>query len=299
MSTALVESEWIAMRRAHSDRIEKLIGPYLRNRSIGAYHPVLDFLFTYYSFKPSHLKRWNPGYGVVLTGDSAEDYAHLASYEPAPGGGYCVPASVLQRRLSAVEFTVGLLSATRERPPNVGCFGLHEWAMVYRGGQSALRHGSVPLRLGHDGTDDVVDSMKLRCTHYDAYRFFTPDAVPRNAVELEPVSRIEREQPGCVHASMDLYKWCYKLSPLIDSSLTTDCFELALAARTVDMRASPYDLSDYGFEPIAIETPSGRSEYVRAQTDLAARAAPLRSELIERCQNLLVSGGAHAGATAE
>ena len=29
-------------------------------------HPVHDFLFTYYSFRPAQLRRWSPGYGVVL-----------------------------------------------------------------------------------------------------------------------------------------------------------------------------------------------------------------------------------------
>ncbi|MGB7236763.1 MAG: 3-methyladenine DNA glycosylase [Rhodococcus sp. (in: high G+C Gram-positive bacteria)] len=291
MVTVLPESDWTASRSAHANRIDLLIGDYLQERARGAYHPVLDFLFTYYSFKPGHLKRWNPGYGVVLTGAQTEDYAGLASYEPVPGGGYRVRESLLDHRRSAIEFTLGLLTATRDRPPNLGCFGLHEWAMVYRGGTSALRHGTVPLRLGHDGTDEVVDSMKLRCTHYDAFRFFTGAAVPRNALVLEPSGRTDREQPGCVHASMDLYKWSYKLSPLVGSELVADCFELALVARTVDMRASPYDLTAYGLAPIAIETPAGRAEYVRAQTDLTARAAPLRSELIARCQNLLVNGG--------
>ena len=56
-----------------------------------------------------------------------------------------------------------------------------------------------------------------------------------------------------------------------------DCLELAAAARELDMRASPYDLRDYGFEPIAIETPAGRAEYVRAQQSVAERAAPLRA----------------------
>ncbi|WP_072801727.1 3-methyladenine DNA glycosylase [Rhodococcoides yunnanense] len=292
------EQEWTLRRAAHSDRIDGLIGDYLHHRAQGATHPVLDFLFTYYSFKPGHLRRWNPGYGVVLTGDSATDYASFASYEPHDGG-FRVRESLLERRRSAVEFTAALLRSTRARQPNLGCFGLHEWAMVYRGGQSALRHGSVPLRLGHDGTDAVVDSMNVRCTHYDAFRFFTDEAVPRNALYLEPTSRVNHEQPGCVHAGMDLYKWSYKLAPLVDSELVADCFELALRARTIDMRASPYDLSDYGLTPISIETPAGRAEYVRAQTDLMARATPLRTALIERCQNLLVSGGYTVGPTAE
>ena len=44
--------------------------------------------------------------------------------------------------LSAVE---RILRLTAARPGQFGCFGLHEWAMVYR--QDAHRH-AVPLRLG-------------------------------------------------------------------------------------------------------------------------------------------------------
>jgi hypothetical protein len=88
---------------------------------------------------------------------------------------------------------------------------------------------------------------------------------------------------------MDLYKWCYKLGPLIASELLVDCLELAADARELDMRASPYDLRDYGFEPIAVETPAGRAEYVRAQHSVAERAAPLRASLTDRCDRLLAS----------
>ena len=88
---------------------------------------------------------------------------------------------------------------------------------------------------------------------------------------------------------MDLYKWCYKLGPLVESELLFDCLELAADARALDMRASPYDLADYGFEPIAIETPAGRATYVRAQQDIAARAAPLRAAIADRCDELLVA----------
>ena len=31
-------------------------------------HPVYDFLFTYYSFRPARLRRWHPGAGIVLRG---------------------------------------------------------------------------------------------------------------------------------------------------------------------------------------------------------------------------------------
>jgi hypothetical protein len=129
----------------------------------------------------------------------------------------------------------------------------------------------------------------LRCSHFDAYRFFTEAAVPRNAEPLTRQDQIAHEQPGCLHAAMDLYKWSFKLGPLIDSELVADCLDLAADARELDMRASPYDLTDYGFEPITIETPAGRAEYVRGQQDVADRAAPLRAALADRCDLLLTA----------
>eukprot|EP00612_Vaucheria_litorea_P003469 CAMPEP_0171466950 /NCGR_PEP_ID=MMETSP0945-20130129/9627_1 /TAXON_ID=109269 /ORGANISM="Vaucheria litorea, Strain CCMP2940" /LENGTH=43 /DNA_ID= /DNA_START= /DNA_END= /DNA_ORIENTATION= len=42
---------------------------------------------------------------------------------------------------------------------------------------------------------------------------------------------------------MDLFKWAYQLKSLISSDLLVDCVEIALKARCIDMRASPYDLS--------------------------------------------------------
>ena len=94
---------------------------------------------------------------------------------------------------------------------------------------------------------------------------------------------------------MDLYKWCYKLGPLVDSELLLDCLELAADARELDMRASPYDLADYGFEPIAVETPAGRAEYVRAHRRSPTRAAPLRAAIADRCDDLLAAALAAAG----
>lgn len=48
---------------------------------------------------------------------------------------------------------------------------------------------------------------------------------------------------GCVHAAMDLFKYAYQLYPFVSSDLLRDCLELAVTARKVDMRASPYDVS--------------------------------------------------------
>ena len=96
---------------------------------------------------------------------------------------------------------------------------------------------------------------------------------------------------------MDLYKWGFKLAPLISSDLLLDCFELACTARELDMRASPYDLSDFGYEPVRIETPNGRAEYVRAQAAIAESADALRGRMRLACAELS-SAQARSDATA-
>lgn len=78
----------------------------------------------------------------------------------------------------------------------------------------------------------------------------------------------------------DLYKWAYKLSPLVLSELVADAFALAREIRTLDMRASPYDLADLGHPPVRVETPEGRAEYAAAQRGFAERAAGLRDRLL-------------------
>ena len=106
-------------------------------------------------------------------------------------------------------------SSTRplSRTPQLGCFGLHEWAMVYRTPEDDVRHAGWPLRLGSGGTDEVVERHGIRCSHFDAFRFFTDDARPRNALQPTRDGQVALEQPGCLHAGMDVYKWAFKLTP--------------------------------------------------------------------------------------
>ncbi len=171
--------------------------------------------------------------------------------------------------------------------PNFGCLGLHEWAMVYRIEQDETRHADWPLRLGGAGTDEVVESHRIACSHFDAYRFFTEPAVPLNTLRPGRDDRAAYEQPACLHGNMDLYKHAFRLTPLVCSDLVADCFELARDIRVMDMRAAPYDLRDLGFEPIPIETAAGKQEYAAGQRAFAERAAPLRRQLLEECDRLL------------
>lgn len=289
---ALAQDEWLPRARAHSTRAARFAEPFVARRNAREKHPIEDFLFTYYTHKPGQLGRWHPGAGIALVGDAARErlgwkhYRALTPEERAAAGLAEEDAAVVldlsayaAEREETIRFCGVILRGTAARPAQFGCFGLHEWAMAYRSEKFGIRHEYLPLRLGAEGTDRVVEEHRIRCTHFDAFRFYSPDAVPLN--ELQPTRAAQRdlEQPGCLHANMDLYKWAYKLGAAVPGELLMDCFELAWRVRTMDMQASPYDLSDWGFEPIPIETPAGKAAYVEAQRGFASEAAALRERL--------------------
>ncbi len=274
---------WRERAAAHRTRMERWTVPHRERRRRGEAHPVLDFLFTYYSLRPVRLEQWHPGPGVELL--DAAGFPDLPGHVRDGDRVRLDPAALPDRVRRTAGFVRALLTATAARPPRLGCFGLHEWAMVYRA--EAPRHGAVPLRLGPAGTDAVVESLPVQCTHHDAFRFFTPEARPLNAVAPAREDQTVHEQPGCLHATMDLYKWAYKLAPAVPGELLADCFALAADVRELDMRASPYDLAAHGYSPVRIETPAGRAGYARAQAAFAAAAAPLRHRLLDVCAALL------------
>ncbi len=112
-------------REAHRARLAPYVEPHLERRRTGVKHPVHDFLFTYYSFSPAKLLDWQPGWP-----DSGSD-------------------DLLDRRRPLVAATLRLLEATAGRTPTFGCFGLHEWAMVYRDDET--RHAvPAPPRSSRD-----------------------------------------------------------------------------------------------------------------------------------------------------
>ncbi|MGH3727821.1 MAG: 3-methyladenine DNA glycosylase [Micromonosporaceae bacterium] len=284
----LEEPDWRARRTAHQQRVAAWVEPYQRRRRDGVKHPVEDFLFTYYSYRPSRLLRWHPGAGVVLAGETAAEYLEYGEdYHRAPRGVALDIDGVLARRRDGVRHIHRLLVATAGRTPHLGCFGMHEWAMVYRLPADQVRHAAWPLRLAPEQIAATVDERGAACSHFDAYRFFTEPARALNVLAPTRERQAELEQPGCLHANMDLYKWAYKVSPLVDSDLVGDCFALARRIRELDMRASPYDLADLDYPPVRVETAPGRAEYAAAQRRFADQAAPLRHRLIDSCERLL------------
>ncbi|WP_203656371.1 3-methyladenine DNA glycosylase [Demequina activiva] len=283
-ATVLSPADWAARATAHRDRADALTEGRRERAARGESHAIEDFLFEYYNAKPGQLRRWHPGIGVAL--QAADAHAEQRWYVTRDGETSLDRAAFAAERGDTALYIRRLLVATAGRAPLLGCFGMHEWAMVYRSADVERRHG-LPLRLGSEGTDAAVEANPLVCTHFDAFRFFTPEAVPRNSTQLTRSTQPDSEQPGCLHATMDLYKWCLKLGPAVPGELLLDCFALARDVRRVDMQASPYDVSSYGLSAIAVETPAGKSEYAARQRDFARRAAPLRERLIEVCDAVL------------
>ena len=269
MAEVLGAAVWRARASAHEARVDAWTSGHRERAARAQRHPVEDFLFTYYSFRPSRLRRWSPGAGVVL-----RDHPVTPPYVAHREGAVLGPVTERARRTAG--FVADLLAGTASRPAQLGCFGLHEWAMTYRGER---RHEDWPLRLGQDGTDAVVEALGLRCSHHDAFRFFTPSARPLNLLQPTREGQAQQEQPGCLHANMDLYKWSYKLAPWVPSELVADCFDLARRVRVLDMQASPYDLSELGLEPVPIETTKGRSQYAERQAAFADEASVLRERV--------------------
>ena len=144
----------------------------------------MDFLFTYYSHRPAQLRRWHPGVGLALAGEAARERLCVADVrrEFRPPG-TCAPAvgldvgAFLAERGETVRW-VARPAAGHGRPARAA--RLLRNARMGHGLPAAkadVRHSATPLRLGSDGTDGVVESHRIRCSHFDAFRFFT-DARP-------------------------------------------------------------------------------------------------------------------------
>lgn len=285
--TSLPASTWASRSRAHEERADSLTAGRRARKAARERHAIDDFLYDYYGTRPSVLRRWHPGVGISLApgANGSAPHQQWRWYATDAGGAVSFDAAAfLADRADSVHFIHRLLSSIASRPAFTGCFGLHEWAMVYR--QREHRH-PLPLRLGQEGTDAVVEAHQIRCTHFDAFRFFTPDAVRLNRLQPTRASQVELDQPGCLHAAMDCHKWATKLGPAVPGELALDCFELARDIRLLDMQASPYDLSSYGQPAVAIETPEGKAEYVARQREFSQRAGRLRARLIGVCAALL------------
>lgn len=312
-STTLIPRDvWTHRAAAHKQEMLQLMYPHKQGAGIRervhavAAHPIYNFLHRYYRYSVSDLLAYSPGSGIRLANvESADiqgkcivsDQVYLS--EPVLRNKFInrlesgeveyaiTPNSLGEakaRDISAIIASREILANTARRAAFFGCYGHHEWAMLYSGGGANVSgHQTLPLRVSQSTIDRVVEGG-VRCTHFDAFRFFQPEARKFNVID--PISRSMQstlEQPGCLHANMDLFKHAYTLFPLVDGALLRECLQLAIAARKIDMRASPYDVSSVeGCEvPLCVEDADGRRAYALEQESLAIEAAPLRQRLLD------------------
>lgn len=287
----IAESEWMTLSAIHLEAARVFTAGPRNRRDRGERHPVEDFLFEYYPYPFSLIEQWHAGHGKTLRFSDPETLpARFKGRRYKVDGDVCFldETAMTENERARLQWIVSLLRATQNHPPIFACHGLHEWAMVYRA--EDIRHSSLArLRLPQVEIDALIDSRPMVCTHHDAFRFFAKQARPLNRLQPSLDTRHENEQPGCVHANMDLYKWAAKSMPWIGSDLLLETFRLASQLRDLDMRASPYDLSDWNVSPVKIETPEGRREYETEQRRLADQAGILRSKLIKRIDSIVPS----------
>ena len=280
--------DWTQRVKKHEELVSPIADAFLVRRGVGEKHPVYDFLFTYYTFSPTKLKQWVPSFEEVLIVKEGEEPLIFNEdrlvYDEST---LRLNIQRLPAKTQALATSIEeLCSAILARTPRFGCFGLHEWAMVYRLSHEEIRHADYPLRLSPDEIARFVESQNLCCTHYDAYRFYTPQAKPLNIFKPTLENRHQNEQAGCLHANMDIYKWATKLWPWIGSDFIAKAFLLTVQGRELDMRASPYDLQEQGYVPIRIETEEGRKQYQQLQQQYTQQASGLRQELAAFCRRL-------------
>ena len=281
---------WQRTAQAHRCKAEEWTKPYRSRRTQGKLHPVYDFLFIYYRFAPAQLEHWHPPLGVLLEAPETIPVEYSEKYYLNNGVTlFQDPEKIDTKARKRLQWSLDLCRSVEQRPPQFSCFGMHEWAMVYRGGpEGRPRHeGTLELRLSQEEVDTLIRSQLTCCSHFDAFRFFTDSAKPLNRMQPTQDTRLHNEQPGCLHTNMDLYKWTAKSMPWVGSDLLWETFEYAVQCREIDMRAGPYDCTPLGLQPIQIETPEGRTEYERKQRKLTEIGKPLRQRLIAALEAVL------------
>src|SRR5471030_2548441 len=101
----LPESGWQSRRTAHEQRVQVWLEPHQARAARGEKHPVYDFLFSYYAFRPAWLRRWQPGPDIALAGEAAREFLRRPEYRETADGVILDPTAL---RPSRREFVLWL-----------------------------------------------------------------------------------------------------------------------------------------------------------------------------------------------
>ena len=194
--------------------------------------------------------------------------------------------AALPRLAPTARFVRTLLTATAARPARLSCFGLHEWAMVYR----SPRPGTPPCRSGWAPRAPTRSSRPCPCTAPTTTRSGSSPrrARPRNAVApgaRRPGGARAARLPARHHGSLQVGLQARPRHPgrpggrRASSSRPTSASSTCGPAPTTSPRSATRRCPS--------RPPAGRAAYARAQANFALRAAPLRERLVDVCTALL------------
>jgi hypothetical protein len=151
LSSTLSIEAWTSRAKKHDALIHPITDAFLKRRGLGQTHAVHDFLFTYYSCSPLKLKQWVPSFEeeLEMTDSIRQDYSWLTDYWFSLNEGML---SLRKERIhksarAQARFIADLCANISQRAPRFGCYGLHEWAMVYKESAEALRHKDYLQKL--------------------------------------------------------------------------------------------------------------------------------------------------------
>ena len=176
----LTYAVWQRMAQEHRCKAEGWTIPYRSRRTQGKLHPIHDFLFIYYRFAPSHLEHWHPSFGTCLEVEQSVTNYSKKYYSHNKAGLFQDLTKIDAKARKRLQWSYDLCCSVERRTAQFNCFGMHEWAMVYKGGpEGRPRHeGKLALRLPQKEIDALVEKNLICCSHFDAFRFFTDVAKP-------------------------------------------------------------------------------------------------------------------------
>jgi hypothetical protein len=223
----LMRQDWVQTAKSERLRVNSLLksGIYQDKN-----HPIYNFIFVYFFFNQKILFQYSPGMNTTIELD--QDYDKLFSLNLAPelqpieAQSKTLAISFSEKKISKkfLQRTLQILKSVQSKLPSFWCFGLHEWAMQYHSSQLAPSPStksssfqSLPLRVSPEQIESLINPPssaiqppipRLRCTHFDAIRFFTPSSLPLNVISPTPTRNTvdQFDQPGCIHVNMDLFK---------------------------------------------------------------------------------------------
>ena len=122
-SSFLERSEWLRLKASHIEAIAPWTNERVTRANRAERHPVYDFLFTYYSFRPAHLARWSPGADVVLRDATITDLDWPDDFIETETGWLIPSDSFPAHRQTYLTWAVRYLEETQSRPASFCCFG--------------------------------------------------------------------------------------------------------------------------------------------------------------------------------